>query len=424
MELFGLADCNNFFCSCERVFRPDLWDKPCVVLSNNDGIVVALSNEAKALGIKRGSVFFQIKDIIEDHHVAVFSSNYSLYGDMSKRIMSILSTYTPHIDVYSIDEAFLDLSNMYNVDLNKYGQEMVSFIKRGIGIPISLGIAPTKTLAKIASKFAKKYKGYKGCCIIDTEEKIEKALRMMDVEDVWGIGRRYSKKLKAAGIITAWDFSQKQEAWVQREMTIVGVKTWRELRGESCISIEELPHKKSICTSRSFPDRGLSNLQDLEAAISNFTSQCSRKLREQHTACNLLTIYAVTSRFNPNTPNHSIYSNIALPVATNDRLELIKYAMAALRQQWKGDGKYYYKSAGVIVNNIVSSNAIQSNIFDTVDREKQERLSKAIDYVNRKNGYNTVRSGVEGFEKNWKCKTEFLSKQFTTNIKDIITVKV
>ena len=422
--MYGLADCNNFYCSCERVFHPGLRDKPVVVLSNNDGIVVALSNEAKAVGLKRGDAFFQIRDIVEKHEVAVFSSNYTLYGDMSKRVMSLLSRYTPRLDIYSIDEAFLDLSNMYDIDLHQYGVEMVRFVRKGVGIPVSLGVAPTKTLAKVASKFAKQYKGYQGCCLIDTDEKRDKALRLFDISDVWGVGRHHSKRLRDAGISTAWDFTQRKAEWVQREMGVTGLRTWKELRGEDCISIDELPHKRSLCTSRSFPDRGLCNLSELEEAVANFTSHCSRKLRQQHTAASVLTLFANTSRFNQHLPPDNIYATIALPVATNNLQEMVGYTLGALRRQWKGDGKHYYKNAGVVCTEIVRDNEVQGNLFDTVDRAKQERLARAIDSINLRNGHDTIRSAAQGFGKSWQLKNEHVSQQYTTNLKEVIVLKV
>lgn len=422
--MYGLADCNNFYCSCERVFHPDLWRRPVVVLSNNDGIVVALSNEAKALGLKRGDAFFQVKQLVELNDVAVFSSNYVLYGDMSRRVMSLLSSYTPRLDIYSIDEAFLDLSGMHQVDLHQYGVEMVRFIKRGVGIPISLGVAPTKTLAKVASKFAKQYAGYQGCCLIDTEEKREKALQLFPVGDVWGVGRRYGKKLRSAGIETAWDFTQKTAAWVQREMNITGLRTWKELRGEDCISIDELPHKKSLCTSRSFPERGLATLHDMEEAVAHFTSQCSRKLREQHTAAGVLTLYAQTSRFNEQMPHDTIYAVLPLPVATNSLPEMVSYTLAALRSQWKGDGEFWYKSAGVVCSEIVRDSEIQGNLFDEVDRERQGRLSQAIDAINLRNGHDMVRTAAQGYGKGWHLKNEHASRRYTTNIHEVLVLKV
>ena len=240
MQLYGLADCNNFYCSCERVFHPDLVGKPVVVLSNNDGCVIARSEEAKRLGISMGAAFYQVKEQLEQAKVAVFSSNYNLYGDMSRRVHTMLGRYTPNVDIYSIDEAFIDLSDLGDSEyITNYGKRIVREVTKGTGIPISLGVAPTKTLAKMCSKFAKHYPGYEGCCLIDSEEKREKALKLFPIEDVWGIGRRSVDKLKYHGVKTAWDLTQKTESWVQRMLTITGVRTWRELRGESCICIDE-----------------------------------------------------------------------------------------------------------------------------------------------------------------------------------------
>ncbi|MBR4048775.1 MAG: Y-family DNA polymerase [Bacteroides sp.] len=424
MKLYGLADCNNFYCSCERVFHPDLIGKPVVVLSNNDGCVIARSEESKALGIKMGEAFYQVKEKLEQNNVAVFSSNYNLYGDMSRRVMSLLTKYSPKIDVYSIDEAFLDFSGMNTSDtFIEYCREMVRYIHKGTGIPISLGIAPTKTLAKMASIFAKKYKGYKGVCLIDTDEKREKALKLFPVEDVWGIGYRSVERLHSQGIKTAWDLAQKSESWIKRELTITGVRTWKELRGESCISTEELPHKQSICTSRSFAEQGLNRLADIEEAIANFAAQCARKLREQHTVCNSITIFLHTSRFREDVPQSYIYHSINLQVPTNNQQELISYAVKMLRANWK-EGNFHYKKAGVIVWGICRDDAIQGNLFDTVNRSKQAALAKAIDAINRKNGHNKIRVAVQGDEKGWQLKREYISQQYTTNLDEVIVLKV
>ncbi len=425
MELFGLADCNNFYCSCERVFHPNLIGKPVVVLSNNDGCVIARSEESKTLGIKMGEPFYQVKELLEQNDVAVFSSNYNLYGDMSRRVMSLLSKYSPKVDVYSIDEAFLDLTGMGTSELlTEYCKKMVRHIGKGTGIPISLGIAPTKTLAKMASKFAKKYKGYEGVCLIDTDEKREKALKLFEVGDVWGIGYRSVEKLNYYGIKTAWDLTQKPESWVRKILTVTGVRTWKELRGESCISIEELPHKKSICTSRSFAEQGLNKLADVEEAIANFAAQCSRKLREQHTVCNSITVFAHTSRFRQDLPQSYIYQTADLIVPSNNHQELVSMAVKILRANWKDTDSCFYKKAGVIVWGISRDNAIQTNLFDTVNREKQAALAKAIDAINRKNGYNKIRVAVQGVEKRWQLKREYISKQYTTNLDDVIVLKV
>ena len=422
--MIALVDCNNFFVSCERVFRPDLRNTPCVVLSNNDGCVIARSNEAKALGIKMGAPFYQVRQLLEDNGVAVFSSNYVLYGDMSRRVMTLLSACTPKLDIYSIDEAFMDMSGMGNPEeLSVYAHDIVKYITRGTGIPISLGIAPTRTLAKMASKFAKKYKGYHSVCMIDTDEKREKALKLFDIADVWGIGRRIAKRLKSIGVETAWDFVQKSEAWVRRELTVTGVRTWKELRGESCISIEDLPNKKSICTSRSFPDEGISDLGLMEEAVANFASQCSRKLKEDGTVCGAMSVFAYTIRFRNDLPSDYTHFNVYFPVPTNDMMELVSTAVKVLRENWKTDGRcYYYKKAGVVVWNTCSDNAVQGDLFDVVDREKRASLTKAIDEINRKNGFNTVRLAVQGYDMKWGLKREHVSKRFTTNINDIIEV--
>ncbi len=417
--MIGLVDCNNFYASCERVFNPSLRNKPVVVLSNNDGCVIARSNEAKALGIKMGQPFFEVKALLEQHGVAVFSSNYNLYGDMSRRVMMLLADMTPGIMQYSIDECFVDLAGFS--DLHSFGKRIVSTIGRGTGIPVTMGIAPTKTLAKVASKYGKQYKGYEGVCIIDSEEKREKALRGLDIADVWGIGRRSVDKLRYHGINTAWDFTMKSEGWIRRMLTVTGVRTWRELRGESCISIDELPQKQSICTSRSFADRGLSQLPPLEEAVANFTAACSRKLKAQHSCCQSLTVFAYTSRFCTDRPSHTINHTITLPVASSNLQELVAAAVAIIRADYR-EG-FFYKKAGVIVWNLCDENAVQGDLFDPVDRSRQLRLSKAITAINRKNGHNTVRIAIQGFDKGWHIKSEHVTRQYTTNLSEILEVK-
>lgn len=278
--MFGLVDCNNFYASCERVFNPSLNGKPVVVLSNNDGCVIARSNEAKALGIKMGVPAYQIKELVENKVVHAFSSNYTLYGDMSGRVMTILTELTPEIEVYSIDEAFINLDGIR--DIQSLGTEVVDRVTRGTGIPVSLGIAPTKTLAKVANKFAKKYPAYNRLCIIDSEEKRIKALKLFEIGDVWGIGRRQAAKLERQGVKTAYDFTQLSGAWVRKNMTVVGERTWKELRGFSCIDMESAPPaKKQICTSRSF-GKMLTDIEPLTEAIATHASTCAKKLRLQN----------------------------------------------------------------------------------------------------------------------------------------------
>ena len=419
--MFGLVDCNNFYCSCERVFNPGLRTQPVVVLSNNDGCVIARSNEAKALGIEMGTPFYQVKELLEREKVAVFSSNYTLYGDMSRRVMMLLSEFTPELTQYSVDEAFIDLTGMGDGNkLREYGKRIVRTIGKGTGIPVTLGIAPTKTLAKVASRYGKKYKGYEGVCLSDTEEKRIKALQGFDIADVWG---RSAKKLAYYGVNTAWDFTQWSESKVRRLLTVTGVRTWKELRGESCIDISELPEKQSICTSRSFPDNGLSELEVVEEAVANFAASCVRKLREQKSRCSQLTVFAYTSRFRNDVPSHTINCTVTLPMPTNDQLELVAAAAQALRSEWRENGKYHYKKAGVIVWGITSDTAVQTVLFDSIDRAKQNRLSAAIETINRRNGFNTVKVAVQGTDKRWHLKCEHRSAQYSTNLNEIIKVK-
>lgn len=423
--MFGLVDCNNFYCSCERVFNPALRTSPVVVLSNNDGCIIARSNEAKALGIGMGTPFYQVKAFLERNNVAVFSSNYALYGDMSRRVMMLLADFTPDITQYSIDEAFIDLSGLGTGEaLRDYGKKIVRRIGKGTGIPVTLGIAPTKTLAKVASKYGKRYKGYDGVCLIDTVERRVKALKGLCITDVWGIGRRNAKKLDYYGVRTAWDFTQCSEGWVRKLFSVTGVRTWKELQGESCIDVSELPQKKSICTSRSFADKGLSDISGVEEAVANFAASCSRKLKEQNSCCRSITVFAYTSRFNTSEPSHVINRTVTKPVATDDLREIVSTAVALLRSDWHGNGTYLYKKAGVIVWDICPRSTVQPDLFDPIDRQKQRRLAAAIAAINRKNGYNTVKVAVQGTGSNWHLKHEHESRRYTTNIDNIIKVRL
>ncbi len=416
--MVGVVDCNNFYVSCERVFNPSLRARPVVVLSNNDGCVVSRSEETKALGLKMGSPLFKVKDIIESNNVAVFSSNYVLYGDMSRRVMTILAELAPGISQYSIDECFVDLDGIDNP--HDFGRQIHSAVTQGTGLPVTVGIAPTKTLAKVASRFGKKYPAYKGVCVIDSDEKREKALRLLDVGDVWGIGRRHNESLRKYGIVTAYDFTQKQEDWVRRHLTITGVRTWKELLGVSCIDIDEMPQKQSICTSRSFPDTGLSDQRELEEAVANHAASCAQKLREQHSLCQTLTVFAHTSRFKADSTSHIINQTIQLQTPTNDTGEVVARAISVIRQCFHNGSKY--KKAGVIVWDLCDDSAVQGDLFDTVDRKRQKRLSQAVDSINRHNGKNTVRLAIQGESPASRPKSEYVSKHYTTNLSEIINV--
>lgn len=444
--MIALADCNNFYCSCERVFRPDLVGKPVVVLSNNDGCIIARSEEAKALGYKMGDPFYQMKEKLEAEGVAIFSSNYTLYGSLSNRVMSMLSHYSPQLDQYSIDESFFEVdksiaaaffqenqsSEKTDSLLHRYGARISSDVLRAVGIPISIGIAETKTLAKIGSKFAKKYKGYQGCCLIDTEERRHKALSLFPIEDVWGIGRQIARKLDYMGIRTAAQLADQKESWVRCHFNITTVRTWKELNGENCISIEELPQKKSICTSRSFADEGISDKNVMEEAVANFAVRCTEKLRRQGSVCQGVTVFAWTSRFNDHMPEYTIHDSLVLPIATDAQEEIVGAALTILRARYpksvsdrpdRPDLSFRFKKAGVILWQISPSTPREQDLFDPINRERQKALMAAIDSINHKNGYGTIRQAIQGTDCRFDLKREYMSKRFTTDISDILEVK-
>ena len=414
--MFGLMDCNNFYANCERVFNPALNGKPVVVLSNNDGCVIARSNEAKALGIKMGVPAYQIKQEVREQGVAVFSSNYTLYGDMSSRVMSILSEMAPEIEIYSIDEAFINLEGIMN--LQSLGAAIVNRVIRGTGIPVSLGIAPTKTLAKVANKFAKKYPAYHRLCIIDTDEKRIKALKLTDIADVWGIGHRQVVKLEQQGVKTAYDFTQLSGSWVRKNMTVTGERTWKELRGLSCIDMETAPPaKKQICTSRSF-GKMIEDFTTMSEAIATHASTCARKLRQQKSYAISLMVFIHTNNFREDLPQYWKNAHIKLPVPTDDTLEIVHHALAGLNNIFmKG---YQYKKAGVIITEIASG-GVQQNLFDTIDRNKRNRLMQALDKING-NFHSHVRLAVQGNGREWKLKQEQLSRRYTTDINEVLTI--
>lgn len=419
--MFGLLDCNNFYVSCERVFNPSLNNRPVVVLSNNDGYIISRSNEAKALGIKMATPPCQIKELIEKHNIAVFSSNYQLYGDMSNRVMSIISQLVPGIEVYSIDEAFISLAGL--PDVRQTGEEIVKQVCKGTGIPVSLGIAPTKTLAKTANKFAKKYPAYNRLCIIDSDEKRDKALKLTEIDDIWGIGRRHAERLRNFGVHTAYDFTQLSRYWVKKHMTVQGLRTWLELQGESCIDMELMPPpKKQVCISRTF-GFAVSDFTPLAEAIANHAARCAEKLRQQKLAGCALMVFIDTDHFQAS--QYQYFQNIIvpLPVATNHTGDIVHHACRALEKIYRKD--FAYKKAGVIVTEVVPECAIQQNLFEsTVDYEKNHRLMQVMDQLNHKFPHNKIKLASQGVKRSgWVLKQEHLSKCYTTKIGDIIEVK-
>ena len=414
--MFGLVDCNNFYASCERVFNPSLNGKSIVVLSNNDGCVIARSNEAKALGIKMGVPAYKIKGLVKQHDVAVFSSNYVLYGDMSGRVMSMLAELAPEIEVYSIDEAFLNLEGIQNLQI--LGSEIVRQVTRGTGIPVIVGIAPTKTLAKVANKFAKKYPAYNRLCIIDTEDKRTKALQLTGIGDVWGIGRKQAAKLEKQGVRTAYDFTQLPGSWVRKNMTVTGERTWKELRGISCIDMEIAPPaKKQICTSRSF-GKMVEDIDTMSEAIATHASTCAKKLRQQKSYAMSLMVFIHTNNFREDLPQYWKNTIVQLPIPTSDTLEIVEYALSGLKTIFM-EG-YQYKKAGVIITEITTN--AQLGLFDSIDRDKRERLMQVVDKINGKFQHH-VKLAVQGSGRDWKLKQEQLSQRYTTDINEVIIIK-
>lgn len=419
-KFFGLADCNNFYASCERVFNPSLVERPVVVLSNNDGCVIARSNEAKKLGIEMGAPYFQIKQLARRGNVAVFSSNFVLYGDMSRRVMGLLKKFVPATEVYSIDEAFLDFTGMDETKLDELGHKIASTVKRYTGIPVSIGIAPTKTLAKIASKLCKQYPKLNGCCFMHRPQDIEKVLRKFPIEDVWGVGRRFAKMLKANGVDTAWDFTQLTPEWVRKRMSVVGLRMWKELRGEACIGFEQAPaDKKQIATTRTFA-HDIDDFGELHQSVAQYAVACAEKLRQQNSVCGEIVVFILTNRHKDNIPQHYESRLVKLSVPTDSTLELTKYASGLLRQIYRKG--YAYKRAGVILSDISSKKGTQRDMFDTTDRDKHDRLMKTVDGLNASFGRHKIVPAAAGM-KFFKMNREHLSKKFTTDWENIIRVK-
>jgi len=420
--MYALVDCNNFYASCERHFDPLLVGRPLVVLSNNDGCVVARSAEAKLLGIPMGAPAFEWKALFDRYNVAVYSSNYALYGDMSERVMQTLKDLVQKVEVYSIDEAFLDLSGYAYRELTNFAQEIREQVYQWTGIPVSVGVAPTKTLAKIANKWAKKQATDRSVKLLDQPQEIEGILRKMQVEEVWGVGRRHGRMLRRYGIQTAYDLSQVHEDWVRRKMTIVGLRTVRELRGIPCIPLEELSSpKKHICTARSF-GHTLTELEPMREAVANYAARCGEKLRRQHSCASQLSVFVETHPFQVDQPQYTNSREYRLPVPTHYTGELVHYATKGLTEIFRSG--YRYKKAGVIVSGMVPEDQIQGQLFDTLNRQQHRLAMQAIDRINRLIGQDAVRSAAQGFGRNWKLRQEKLSARYTTRWDDILTIWV
>ena len=431
--MYGIVDCDNAYVSCERVFRPDLEGKVVVVLSNNDGCVVARSNEAKALGIKEGTPYFQLAEQFPNQKIAVFSSNYELYGELTSRVVSIISQEAPSYFRYSIDECFVYLDGMENIDLQKWGENLHKRIKKSVGMPVSIGLAPNKTLAKIASKLAKKFKEYKHCCIIDEDYKRIAALKWLPIEDVWGIGRRYAEKLHSLGCKTAYDFAIHHKDWVRVTFNNINiVRTWQELNGEDVVPNEELAKKKSICTSRSFNGM-IADKDTLRTHISNYASRCAEKLRKQNTVASIVGVFVSSNPFREDLLQYWKYDEKRLITPTSSTIPIAKAAAEVLDKIFIQGVQY--KRGGVIVMGISPSSPIQQDLFDVNAEqiEKFNRLDKVVDRINRCYGSETIVIGSQQYtQKNGKGKAEvfanaikhdFKSKNPTTRWSDIIKLK-
>ncbi len=420
--MYALVDCNNFFVSCERAFQPELEGKPVVVLSNNDGCVVARSNESKAMGIRMGTPFFKIRYLVEQGKLTVRSSNYTLYGDLSSRVMSILAESAPRLEVYSIDEAYMDMDGVDPGTLSGICSDLIVKIRRWTGIPVSIGIAGTKTLAKVANHFAKKYRGYRGVCTIDSEEKIRKSLALTPIGEVWGIGWRGAPKLESAGVRTALDFIDRPSGWVRKMMGTGGVRTWNELQGRKMIEEEHNEKRKSICTSRSF-DKMVTDLDEMTLRVSDFAGKCAEKLRSDGTAACSVGVFIQTNRFRDDLPQYFPNASVRLDVPANSTGEVVSAALKALRMVFRNG--YEYKRAGVIVSDIVDSDSIQATLFD-FDREardRDDRISKVMDMVNT-SGKNVLRLATQrpGHYSDG-IRREFCSRLYTTDWSDLLEVK-
>jgi DNA polymerase V len=418
--MFALVDCNNFYASCERLFNPSLIGKPIVVLSNNDGAVIARSNEAKALGIPMGAVAYQYEKFFLENGVSVFSANFALYGDMSSRVMTILQEYTPELEIYSIDEAFLKLVGFEYFDLNQYGYDIQKHVRTWSGIPICVGIAPTKALAKVANKIAKKHpQRTNNSYVIDTEEKRVKALKWLKIEDVWGIGRKHSIRLKEIGVHTAYDFTQINDAWVRRNLSVVGLRLKHDLAGIPTLDLEDIKPRKNIATTRSF-ERNLTHYEDLKERVTTFAVSCSEKLRKQNSCCTSVMVFIRTNNHRTELEQYNNSIVIKLPFPTNSSIEIAQFACEGLNKIYRKG--YQYKKAGVIIMDFRPQNEIQLNIFNN-SNPKHSPLMKVIDKINASFGQQKIKLASQDLKRVWKMKQERLSPRYTTKLSDVILIK-
>ncbi|WP_460220606.1 Y-family DNA polymerase [Psychroserpens sp. MEBiC05023] len=418
--MFALVDCNNFYASCERVFNPNLQGQPVAVLSNNDGCVISRSDEAKALGLPMGAPIFKWENFCKANKIHVLSSNYPLYGDMSNRVMSILRQFTPDVEEYSIDEAFLEFRGFEYCNFNDYGNEMRQRILKWTGIPVCVGIAPTKALSKVANKVARKFpKETKGVYVIGSEEKRIKALKWIKIGDVWGIGRGLQKRLKSKGCKTAYDFTQLSDDWVRKTFSITEWKLKKDLEGKSKILLDEPKNKRAIATTRSF-EYTYSDIDNIKERISTFATSCAEKLRKQGSSCHMVLVLLSSDRHKKDVEQHRASKSISLPYPTNSSLIISNCAVHAVMSIFKAGIKY--KRAGVIVTGLVPTDNHQLHLFDA-ENPKHQPLMQSIDRINEKYKGYKIKLGNQDLKRTWKMRQERLSPRYTTNMNDIIVVK-
>ena len=419
LQSIALIDCNSFYASCERIFNPKLLGRPIVVLSNNDGCIITRSAEAKALGIRMGEPYFKVKKIIEKNNVKVFSSNYSLYGDISQRVMEILLGFSPEVEIYSIDEAFLNFKGFKNHELLTYCKHIRQTIKQWVGIPVSIGVGSTKTLSKIANHLAKKEADYEGICILKGDEKIEEALNRIEIGDVWGIGRRLSKFLRNYEVRTAKQFAFLDRRWIRKNMGVVGEKIQLELCGVSCLDLELLPSpKKSCCVSRSF-SRPIEKIEELQESIANYGSRVAEKIREEGLIAQSMSIFVLTNHFNKKEKQYSSSIKLQLDYPTSDSKLIVKRAVEGIKRIYK-EG-YRYKKAGIILYELHSSSSVRG-LLD-YDKPRTDSLMRSLDEINYRYGSATLRLAAEGIRRSWHMRREKVSPCYTTSFDQLMIVK-
>ena len=416
-KIFALIDCNAFYVSCERVFNPKLNNKPVVALSNNDGCIIARSKEAKALGIKMGVPLFKVKDIVEKENVIVFSSNYTLYADMSRRVMNIISEFAPSIEVYSIDEAFIELTNM-NVDYESYVRQMRKVILQYTGIPVSIGVASTKTLTKVANHIAKDDESLEGVCSLIQHENLDQVLEDTNVADVWGVGRQLSKKLIANGIFNAKLLKNCEDAWVRKMMSVNGLKTVSELREISCLDLEETSAtRKSCCTTRSF-GKPLVNLDDIEQAVTTFARRATERIRGENLTASTVSVFLRTNPFDRNR-YYSNSSTTTLSYPTYDTMQIVKTALQLTKIIFREN--YKYKKAGVLLSGFYEKGTETKDLFSEA-RYRSPKLMSAVDQINERYGSDTIQIATECQIGKWKQKRKNCTQSYTTQLDNVLLI--